>query len=383
MKTDWINKELADCFVATIKNTKDANIKNVLKYLKSFVLNGGKRIRPLSMLMVYEDLTSINPSLSSEILSHKVLPYKALPCKEHSIDKHTGKLLDSSPDPFRGDLLKIAVAIEILHNATLCHDDIMDEDALRRGKPSCHKEYQSQYLKNFKETAYKGDIFSKESMRYGTSVAIMGGNILNNLAYGCIIQSGFDDSIIRKVLDRFIDTIIKINYGQVQDMSFEKSKDVSQYQYLDMIKNKTASLLGCSIEMGGLLAGKDSNTLRKLYKIGMNLGITFQIIDDLIDIDPNKKKGNTFGSDIINYKKTILSVYTAGKNPEFASREMCKKDMTKRTVDKIILMYHKIGAVKYARGLAAKNTKKAVDLMAELKLKQLPKLADTLLRRVS
>ncbi|MCF7861824.1 polyprenyl synthetase family protein [Candidatus Woesearchaeota archaeon] len=351
-----INKELENFFDLRLKES-DGNLKPLLISLKSYIGNGGKRIRPVSMIIVYEDL----------------------------IKKPIGRSNINNID----NIYLPAIAIELLHNATLCHDDIMDEDQMRRGEPSCHKIHQEQYLDIAKEITYKGDIFSRDSMRYGTSMAIMAGNILNHFAYECIIQSRFGDKIIRTALNRFTDTIIKINYGQVQDMAFEnfcssgKDVGVNEEPYLEMVSNKTAALLGCSLELGGLFAGQYDNTCKKLYNIGINLGTAFQVIDDLMDIDPNKNKGNTFGSDIIKKKKTLLSIYAANKADSKQKRLMSKQNMDLDDIKTVIQIYHDTGAVKYAMALAEEMTNKAITLIADLKLNRLSELANLLLKRVN
>ncbi|HBL75985.1 MAG: isoprenyl synthetase [Bacteroidetes bacterium GWF2_42_66] len=184
---------------------------------------------------------------------------------------------------FRDDIEKAfpaALAIEIFHNFTLLHDDIMDCADMRRGQPVVHK-------------------------KFSENAAILSGDAMSILAYQYILQTELPD--IRQVTQLFSQTAIEICEGQQYDMDFETRMDVTIGEYLEMIRLKTAVLLACSLKAGALAAGADQPVADSLYEFGINLGMAFQLQDDLLDVFADEEKfGKTIGGDITTNKKTFL-----------------------------------------------------------------------------
>lgn len=175
-----------------------------------------------------------------------------------------------------------ALGVEVFHNFTLMHDDIMDRAPLRRGQPTVHE-------------------------KWNDNIAILSGDVMLVNAYDLLLNVDADK--LKPVLARFSRTAAEVCEGQQMDMNFETRWDVTEAEYIEMIRLKTSVLLGYSLELGGLIAGADAETNRHLYESGVNIGIGFQLKDDLLDVygDP-AKFGKQVGGDIIANKKTFLLI---------------------------------------------------------------------------
>jgi geranylgeranyl diphosphate synthase type II len=186
-------------------------------------------------------------------------------------------------DLFEGNLehaTPAMLAIELFHNFTLVHDDIMDLAPIRRGK----------------ETVYK---------KWNSNIAILSGDTM--FAMACEYISGSDPMILPALLKVFTQTARNVCEGQQLDMNFESSDKVDLADYLEMIRLKTAVLLGCGLELGSMIAGASPAESRKLYSFGENIGLAFQLQDDLLDAFGDEKKfGKEIGGDILTHKKTFL-----------------------------------------------------------------------------
>ncbi|GAA4309127.1 polyprenyl synthetase family protein [Mucilaginibacter gynuensis] len=192
-------------------------------------------------------------------------------------------LLLMACDLFGGDVeaaVKPALAIEVFHNFTLMHDDIMDNAPLRRGNVTVHE-------------------------KWNTNIAILSGDVMMVEANKLMML--VQDNILRSVLDIFNETAQGVCEGQQFDMNFEQDDRVSIDEYLNMIRLKTAVLLGGALKIGALIGGADQENAEKLYQFGVNLGVAFQLQDDILDVygDP-EKFGKQVGGDIISNKKTYL-----------------------------------------------------------------------------
>jgi geranylgeranyl diphosphate synthase type II len=183
-----------------------------------------------------------------------------------------------------------AMAIEVFHNFTLLHDDIMDKSELRRGKPTVH-------------------------IKYDENVAILSGDVMSILASRLINQS--PGVVLAVVHDIFTRTAMQVCEGQQLDMNFEEQLTVTEEEYLHMIELKTAVLIAASLKIGAILGGAGEKDADELYSFGRNLGIAFQLQDDLLDTfgDP-ALVGKKLGLDIADNKKTFLMIEALRKaNP--------------------------------------------------------------------
>ena len=178
-------------------------------------------------------------------------------------------------------VLDAAFGIEIFHNFTLMHDDIMDEASLRRGMPATH-------------------------IRYGINEAIISGDAMSIMAYDYIMKN-CNDEHLREVLNIFNKTSLDICVGQQMDMEFEKCASVESEQYIEMIRLKTAVFLGMALQIGARIGGASSDEAQSMFEYGQSLGIAFQIQDDLLDLVGDQDKvGKVKGGDLIRNKKTFL-----------------------------------------------------------------------------
>jgi geranylgeranyl pyrophosphate synthase len=175
-----------------------------------------------------------------------------------------------------------AAAVELLHNFTLVHDDIMDNDETRRGKTTVH-------------------------IRWDVNTAILAGDGLLGFAFQKLLQTPGDNNAL--LAERFTEAMIIICEGQGLDKMFEQQQNVSADQYLDMIERKTAALLRMSCELGAIVAGAPDDQVKKMYDFGHNLGMGFQVQDDILDVmaDPDQL-GKKVGSDFEMHKQTILTI---------------------------------------------------------------------------
>jgi len=194
-------------------------------------------------------------------------------------------LLLMACDLFDGDVkaaIPPALAIEVFHNFTLVHDDIMDNAPLRRGKVTVHE-------------------------KWNPNVAILSGDVMLVEAYKLMMQ--VDTSILRQVLEVFSNTAVGVCEGQQFDMNFEQQDQVQIDDYLNMIRLKTAVLLGGALKIGALIGGASIHDADLLCTFGEQLGIAFQLQDDILDVygDPDKF-GKQVGGDIISNKKTYLLI---------------------------------------------------------------------------
>lgn len=180
------------------------------------------------------------------------------------------------------DAWEVATAIELFHNFTLIHDDIMDQAPLRRGKETVHQ-------------------------KYGGSTALLAGDVLIIKAYEALNR--IDSKLLHRILFLFNKTAVQVCEGQQLDMDFEHRDDVSFEEYLNMITLKTSVLIAASLQMGGILGGGSLGNLELLYEAGKNIGLAFQVQDDYLDSFGNLEKfGKQIGGDIRANKKTFLLI---------------------------------------------------------------------------
>ncbi|TDB60437.1 polyprenyl synthetase family protein [Arundinibacter roseus] len=211
--------------------------------------------------------------------------------------------------------LKPAQAVEVFHNFTLMHDDIMDCAPLRRGKPTVHE-------------------------KWNANIAILSGDVMLIRAYDLLLD--IESDRLRRVLQRFNQTAAEVCEGQQLDMNFETRWDVTEAEYLTMIRLKTSVLLGFALEMGGIIGGADAQATTLLYEAGVNMGIGFQLKDDLLDVygDP-AKFGKQVGGDIIANKKTFLLI-EALERAEGKAKADLDQWLASETFDKV----EKVAAVR-------------------------------------
>jgi geranylgeranyl diphosphate synthase type II len=277
-------------------------------------------------------------------------------------------LLLMACDIFGGDVnkaVKAALAIEVFHNFTLMHDDIMDKAPLRRGKATVHE-------------------------RWNQNVAILSGDAMMVEANKLMLQ--VDNGILRPVMDIFNDTATGVCEGQQFDMSFESRDRVSAAEYINMIRLKTAVLLGGALKIGALIGGANEKDAHLIYTFGEQLGIAFQLQDDVLDVygDPDKF-GKQVGGDIISNKKTYLLIKAlelaqAGNAAELQGWLNNTAANNREKVAAVTAIYNTLGIREHARQAIRSYADKAFSALDEIDLPAIQKqylqsFADSLMVR--
>ncbi len=310
---DYLKKEL--------KYIKPENLYNPVKYLLE---SGGKRLRPIIALNV------------SELLGGKI-----------------------------SDTLPAAAALEIFHNFTLAHDDIMDNSMLRRGKKTINS-------------------------KWDNNTGILSGDVMLIISYEVLNQ--YQDSKYIHLSKKLTEISRLVCEGQQADMDFASKNDITENEYFEMIKNKTAVLIGCSFMFGAIVAEANDLNTNLLYEIGLNLGIAFQLEDDLLDCFGDQEKfGKKIGGDITEKKKTLLYLFTNSnlepkKKLEFENIFNSNEIAESEKINSIKLFYETSGALKYVKNKVKVYFDKADQLINKLELdndtkRKLNQFSKTLLNR--
>lgn len=238
------------------------------------------------------------------------------------------------------DVIPAAVAVELVHNFTLIHDDIMDEDELRRGMPAVH-------------------------VKWDTSSAILAGDTLCCKAFEILAKSRAEPERVIASIDILSKALTEICEGQWLDLDFERREDVTLKEYMEMVRKKTGMLFAASTSIGGLLGGGNKKQVDALYEIGLATGIGFQIRDDVLDlITPEEILGKPRGSDLIEKKKTLVAIHAQSKGIDLNELAKLASD---GKIEKAVEILEGSGSIAYAMKKAEQMVKKG-----EQKLKVLP-----------
>lgn len=262
-------------------------------------------------------------------------------------------------------VIPIALAIEIFHNFTLLHDDLMDRADMRRGKPAVH-------------------------IKWNDNVAVLSGDAMLIEAYKEIAKT--ESQYLQQVLDLFSVTATEICCGQQLDMEFEKRMDVTIPEYIEMIRLKTAVLLACALKEGAIVGRASEEDANNLYDYGINVGLGFQLKDDLLDVYGDSKSfGKKIGGDILCNKKTFLLINALSDNS--ARTELIlwidKTDFDeKEKIAAVTKIYDSLDLKKKSENLIAEYYKKAVACLDKVSIEkdrktELYNLAENLMSRIS
>lgn len=218
--------------------------------------------------------------------------------------------------------LPAAMAVEIFHNFTLLHDDIMDNAAVRRGRPSVYA-------------------------KWGNNVAILSGDVMLIEAYKQL--QGIADEHLPQVLARFNTMSSQVCEGQQYDMDFESRQKVAVVEYMNMIELKTAALLSGSMTIGAILAGASDSDVNKLYRAATEVGLAFQLQDDLLDSYGDERLGKKIGGDILEGKKTYLMIislsHASEQQREVLRTTHLRNDLTdEQKIATVKAIYDELGA---------------------------------------
>jgi len=265
---------------------------------------GGKRLRPTILLLAAEALADVEPGSTA---------YREFPAR------------DGSPV----DAMAAAVSIEIIQSFTLIHDDIMDDDDMRRGVPAVHREYD-------------------------LSTAILAGDTLYSKAFENMLETGADAERSVRALSELAQTCTEICEGQSLDIEFEKRAAITPDEYLGMVELKTAVLYAAAASIPAVLLGYDE-AVDPLYNYGLDVGRAFQIQDDLLDLTtPTEQLGKQRGSDLVEDKRTIITVHAREQGVDVDS--LVETDsveaVTEAEIDEAVQTLGDAGSIDYARSRA-------------------------------
>ncbi len=293
-RIDFVNRE--------IEKAIEGECKSLVEAMRHYPLAGGKRLRPVMALTV---------------------------CSAVGGDEK--------------EAMPLALALELTHNFTLIHDDLMDNDAIRRGIPSVH-------------------------VKYGVPTAINAGDALFARSLYILTDLRLGERRFREVLRDFAKMVQGIAEGQQMDMEFEQKKNVTEEEYLVMVEKKTALMFRMAAKGGALIGGAERDVVEKMAEYGRLLGIGFQIWDDLLDLEADETKlGKPVGSDIKNGKRTLVAVWAlnnlSGDHRERFLRAFGNSNATKEELRDAINALREGGAIDFARKKALWYAKKSRELL--------------------
>ncbi len=255
-------------------------------------------------------------------------------------------------------ILPQAVALETYHNFTLLHDDVMDKADVRRGMPTVHK-------------------------KWDENTAILSGDNMLVLAFQWMQKSDVEgwEKVMPKVLATFTQTALEINHGQQYDVDFESRNDVTEAEYIEMIRLKTSVLLACAMKIGALMAGADAKDVELLYRFGEAMGLAFQLQDDYLDVygDP-AVFGKAIGGDICNNKKTYMLINALlraeGDDKAELQRWIDAKEFDRaEKVAAVTAIYNKVGIDKLAKAKMEEYYTSAIHCLDAVNVKEEHKTA--------
>ena len=255
-------------------------------------------------------------------------------------------------------ILPQAVALETYHNFTLLHDDVMDKADVRRGMPTVHK-------------------------KWDENTAILSGDNMLVLAFQWMQQSDVEgwEKVMPQVLATFTQTALEINHGQQYDVDFESRNDVTEAEYIEMIRLKTSVLLACAMKIGALMAGADAKDVELLYRFGEAMGLAFQLQDDYLDVygDP-VVFGKAIGGDICNNKKTYMLINALlkaeGEDKAELQRWIDAKEFDRaEKIAAVTAIYNKVGIDKLAKAKMEEYYAAAIHCLDAVNVKEEHKTA--------
>ena len=262
---------------------------------------GGKRLRPTILLLTAEAISQIEP-FGAE--------YREFP----------------APTGEEVDVLSAAVSIEVIQSFTLIHDDIMDDDDLRRGVPAVHREYDLE-------------------------TAILAGDTLYSKAFEYMLDTGAPAERSVEALDELATTCTEICEGQALDVDFENRGDVTTEEYLEMVEFKTAVLYAAAASIPAILLGSDADTVDALHGYGLDIGRAFQIQDDLLDLTVSSDTlGKQRGSDLIEGKRTIITLHARDQGIDVEN--LVSEDPTEAEIEAAVETLEEAGSIDFARQMA-------------------------------
>jgi geranylgeranyl diphosphate synthase type II len=258
-----------------------------------------------------------------------------------------------------------AMAVEIFHNFTLVHDDVMDHAALRRGKQTVHE-------------------------KWNLNTAILSGDAMMIRAYQFL--ENYDNDLHKPLTKLFSNTALQVCEGQQLDVDFEEREDVTIEEYLQMIIYKTSVLIGAAMKMGALIANVPDNEAQKVYDFGLNLGIAFQLKDDYLDTFGNAEIfGKKIGGDILENKKTLLYLKALEKADETSKKKLTAwyrtNEQSEQKIKEVTNIFSSLKIDEVVKKEIVKYNEKAFEFLSQLSISKekstiLKQFSDQLSKRI-
>ncbi len=261
--------------------------------------------------------------------------------------------------------LPYGVAIELVHNFTLVHDDIMDDDDMRRGQKTLHK-------------------------KIGDAHAINAGDGLFALSFKILSETNVPGESVRKLLEELSSSVVVIAEGQEEDMSFEETFDITEDEFITMIEKKTSYLFKAATRGGAIIADADQEEIEHMSEYAIKMGIAFQIQDDYLDLVGDQEEiGKDVGSDIRRGKRTLMVIHALHNLEENKKNRLIeileKEDNSVDEVKEAMALMRSVGSIDYAKELAEKygtEAKKEIEFLPESEYKEiLVSLVDFMINR--
>jgi len=313
-----VNQELENVFRAILEDAGKLGGVYVDYYrnLRDFVMRGGKRLRPVSFIMAYKGVG--------------------------------GKDYES--------IIKASPSIELLHNSTLIHDDIIDEDHIRRGGPTFHIVYTDWFEQKFS---------GRDSIRFGEAMAILGGDNLFELGLSILTKANFSSNFLLQAIDIYRETYKKICEGQILDILWENRAEVTEEEYFDMISMKTGSLFVGSPLIGCTLGNGSPRQFELLKKYSLLMAQAFQVQDDVLGtFGLEEETGKPTDSDIRQGKRTLMVIkaieMSSAQDKKILLKTLGNKKAPRDDVEHVKKIIRQTGALDYVKEKASNLAKPAI-----------------------
>ncbi|MHC1610527.1 MAG: polyprenyl synthetase family protein [Candidatus Methanospirareceae archaeon] len=291
--------------------------REVVADAKEYTLRGGKRLRPIFCIYGYKCLSDTDSEA----------------------------------------IVEAAISVELMQSSLLVHDDIMDEDDLRRGKQTFHLVYKEMCERRFG---------MEKSRKFGENIAIVAGDLLEAYGEEVLAKSSFKSEYVRRALAKYAGIVKSVGYGQILDITAERRGGFTEDEILMIYKLKTASYtVEGPLHIGALLAGAEEADLQILSEYGIPLGLAFQIQDDILGLFGSQEKiGKPVGSDIREGKKTLLILHALERCTEDEREQILRalgnEHVTVEEIDAVREIVRRTGSLDYSKKLVAEMTDKAV-----------------------
>lgn len=323
----FLDKKISDIYISAIGNSE-------LSLLKEFVMLGGKRLRPIALLETYKSITGDLPT----------------------------------------EIINASLCVELFHNGTLVHDDVIDEDLTRRNVKNILGHLYDQFDLKYDNSSRESPLFHDERSKYVVSKAVLYGNMLELLGNIALQESKLDDARISKASRVLENAKLIINAGQIFDINLERAVEFNEKTYINMIYGKTAYLYQSSCEIGAILAGASEDVVDLFGEYGIKAGLAFQIQDDMLELLNPEGKGHEYGADIKEGKRTLITIKSLSLLEETDKSTFLKvfknKNATNSDIDNVVKLIESYGIFEKCKNIAANYVNESKSILHTSKISE-------------